>query len=76
MIHASIESEPSHGGSGWPVVALLVAVLACSLLVWVPPHASAQQAEKNVPADAAAAAAHDTTSDYVIGPGDTIQVFI
>jgi polysaccharide export outer membrane protein len=56
--------------AGWPAITLLTISCASS------PPAAAPTAPAPTPAAAATAAAKAANSDYIIGPGDTLQVFV
>jgi polysaccharide biosynthesis/export protein len=56
--------------AGWPAITLLTISCASS------PPVAAPAAPAPTPAAAATAAAKAPNSDYIIGPGDTLQVFV
>ena len=58
--------------AGWPAITLLTISCASS----PPAAAPAAPAPAPTPAAAATAAAKAPNSDYIIGPGDTLQVFV
>ena len=57
--------------AGWPAITLLTISCASS-----PPPGCASRTGTATPAAAATAAAKAADSDYIIGPGDTLQVFV
>jgi polysaccharide export outer membrane protein len=63
--------------AAWLAGGALALALPTMALASAEPQAKAiESSSTQVPAPAAAAAAGQTTSEYIIGPGDTIQVFV